>query len=101
MKKISKGLVLIMAIGILAALLSACGREKTPLSKDAVIGSLEADYGITVETVYSEFKVTRSNDLKLLFFNEMNDKLTLCGDPIDGYNNLHNIQKVFGKERFA
>ena len=90
MKTLKKGLILVMLIGNLATVLSACSlREKRPLTKAEVLVSLKTAYNINVETVFSEFKVTRNNDLKMLYFNEMNDKLTLCGDPNDGYNVLY------------
>ena len=90
-----------MALGNLTAILSACGlRETTPLTKEEVLVSLKTDYNINVVTVFSEFRVTRSNDLKLLYFNQMNDKLTLSGNPSDGYNVLY-IKTDRGEHKFV
>ena len=102
-----KGVVIIMAFGILAAFLSACGSDRiadargtTELSKEEVLVSLKEDFGINVETEFIEFKVTRSNDLKMLYYNEINEKLALSGDFRDGLNVLY-IKTDEGKHKFV
>ena len=107
MRNSLKGMVIIMAVGFLAAFLSACGsgvindaRGTTELSKEDVLVSLKEDFGINVETEFIEFKVTRSNDLKMLYYNEINEKLALSGDFRDGLNVLY-IKTDEGKHKFV
>jgi len=107
MRNIKKGVVIIMAVGFLAAFLNACGsgvindaRGATELSKEDVLISLKEDFGINVETEFIEFKVTRSNDLKMLYYNEINEKLALSGDFRDGLNVLY-IKTDEGKHKFV
>ena len=107
MKNIVKGIVIIMATGFLAAFLSACGsgvindaRGTTELSKEEVLVSLKEDFEMNVETEFIEFKVTRSNDLKMLYYNEINEKLALSGDFRDGLNVLY-VKTDEGKHKFV
>ena len=107
MRNTTKGVVIIMALGFLAALLSACGsgriddvRGTTELTKEEVLVSLKEDFGINVETEFIEFKVTRSNDLKMLYYNEINEKLALSGDFMDGLNVLY-IKTDEGNHKFV
>jgi len=107
MRNSLKGMVIIMAVGFLAAFLSACGsgvindaRGTTELSKEDVLVSLKEDFGINVETEFIEFKVTRSNDLKMLYYSEINEKLALSGDFRDGLNVLY-IKTDEGQHKFV
>ena len=102
MRNSLKGVMIIVALGLLATLLSACGdaRGTTELSKADVLVSLKEDFGIIVETEFIEFKVTRLNDLKMLYYNEINEKLALSGDFRDGLNVLY-IKTDEGKHKFV
>jgi hypothetical protein len=101
MRKAMKGIVIIMALGFLTGLLSACGsREIKELSKKDVLVSLKEDFGIGVETVFIEFRVTHSNDLKMLYFNEISEKLAASGDFRDGLNVLY-IKTDEGEHKFV
>ena len=91
--------VLLVCFGIAA--FGGCTLEGTrALSKEEVLRSVKEDFSIVIETEFAEFKITRSNELKLLYYATTDEKLAANGDLKDGIQVIY-IKTGDGGHKFV
>ena len=64
-----------------------------------MLKSVREDFGITIETEFTEFEITRSNELKLLYYDALNEKLAANGGMKDGIRVIY-IKTDIGEHKF-
>ena len=85
----------------IAAALGGCSFRSTRLlDKEEVLESVNKDLGITIETEFAEFQITRSNELKLLYYDAINEKFAANGDLKDGIRVIY-IKTDDGEHKFV
>ena len=100
MKGLRKIVMFSLLASLAAAALGGCGfRSMRGLSKKEVLESVKKDFGITVEREFAEFEITRSNELKLLYYDAINEKLAANGDMKDGIRVIY-VKTDDGEHKF-
>jgi|GEM_PF-4700757 len=101
MKGLRKIIMFSLLTSLMATALGGCGfRGTRELSKEDVLESVKKDFGITVEAEFAEFEITRSNELKLLYYDAINEKLAANGDMKDGIRVIY-VKTDTGEHKFV
>ena len=101
MKGLRKIIMLSLLTSLAAAAFGGCSfRNTRELGKEEVLESVQKDFGVTIETEFAEFEITRSNELKLLYYDAISEKLAANGDLNDGVQVIY-IKTDNGEHKFV